>query len=153
MTNSNEVLRVFDSYEEYKSARDKAAEKRHPGIRSDPNWFAKEEDVEYGPMNSCLYAAIKSACHYLFDEDAEYYTYHDSDFSGPSFECYVSVVNEPFALELAELLRGKLKDEFEDWTIIVQHGKEFGEETPEERSIVVMSDQILILRESLDAIG
>ena len=156
MDNNSPSFTVFDDYAEFNDAWETAADKRHPGVnsRSYRERFTDAELDEYDQLNEKLHTAIRNAAVQQFGETgAEELTYQNWDWYGPSFECYVGVINGHLTSDFLMHLQAILKGEFEHWIIVAKLWGDFMDAATEGEEVVIFSDRVLFLRESFHASG
>jgi hypothetical protein len=145
--------------------------KRHPRHSSyiphvDVKPLSESEANEYDRLNAKMHEEIRRVSKEHFadtpppsDVDphhwlAEYFTpftYQNTDWYGPSYECYVCVRTDYISADLLRKFQSLLIGEFKDWCIQV-----VASNTPEfanDHEIAVFSDQIIVPSRAAVAIG
>lgn len=162
-------MQVFDSSEDFSAAKKKAVLSRKPD--NDLYQPAGKAPVpydqdEYGLLNNQLHEKMTATAREHFkdtpvsDDDPRFrgvdiefrqsigtaFTYQNLDWYGPTYECYIGVLDEYLSATLLVAFQRLLVAEFEDWCIVVVlcEDSSFGEGD----EIYLFSDQALLTQDA-----
>jgi hypothetical protein len=163
------MLTGFIVHDHDYSLIEKAHLKRHPLHESytpenKVKPLTRAEKITYGKLNQKLHDALReiSKAHFRetpvpdsLKEDREpyytHFTYQNSDWYGPSYECYIVVIADYISADLLKKFQGLLVDDFRDWCIqvVVSESYDFGDGD----AIVIFSDQVLVPISAANILG
>lgn len=140
-------LSLFDDWQKLHEALEAAAEKQHPGVTQD----LIAPDDSYGETHYRLVTSIHDTAAYELGDDVEYYCSPVWDWYGATFDAYVNIASNCFTWALLESLQNLLTGEFKDWMIVARLFRDIYDADCELGEIAIVSDDILLLRETYEA--